>query len=83
MPRVDAWGFLELYAGLPAAAHADQLALMIATELPATIERRAKDSPFITLFVAKPLDFAAIDARRAALAGGFDPRAATPRTPWR
>lgn len=83
MPRVDAWGFLELYAGLPAAAHADQLALMVATELPVTIERRAKGSPFISLFVAKPLDFASIDAELAALAERFNPRVNGARTSWR
>ena len=74
MPRVDAWGFFELYGQLDPEAHADDIALMVTTELPAVVKRFAEASPFISFFVSKPLDFDAIELHLKLCGAPFDPR---------
>ena len=74
MPRVDAWGFLELYGQLTPDAHADEIALMVTTELPAVVKRSAEASLFISFFVSKPLDFDVINAHLQRCAAPFDSR---------
>ena len=54
MPVLDAWGFLEQYPHLPLEAHADLIALMISTALPAEARQIAEHSPFVSFFVSKP-----------------------------
>jgi CheY-like chemotaxis protein len=55
MPEMDGFGFLEKYASLPDVIKEKSIVMMLSTSLDPVDHEKAKENPFVTRFLNKPL----------------------------